>query len=222
MKSTFSGSKAYNGEILKALEAAILQSIATIPGFDPETRVLVACDVSGSMYKPVSPKSKVLLFDIGLVLAMLLQTRCQNVEVGMFGDTWKTIAVPKNNVLANVQEFYRREGEVGYSTNGYLVIQDLLERKQVLDKVMIFTDCQLWNSTHVNEHIQALWQQYRREVAPEARLYLFDLAGYGKSPVRMIQEGVDLLAGWSDKVFGMLDTLEKGKTALEEIRAIAI
>ncbi len=87
---------------------------------------------------------------------------------------------------------------------------------------MIFTDCQLWNSTQGNEHIQALWQQYRREVAPEARLYLFDLAGYGKSPVRMMQEGVDLLAGWSDKVFGMLDTLEKGKIALEEIRAIAI
>jgi 60 kDa SS-A/Ro ribonucleoprotein len=222
VKSTLSGSKVHREEILEALEAAILQSVATIPGFDPETRVLVACDVSGSMYKPVSPKSKVLLFDIGLVLAMLLQTRCQNVGVGMFGDTWKTIAVPKNDVLANVQEFYRREGEVGYSTNGYLVIQDLLERKQILDKVMIFTDCQLWNSTQGNEHIQALWQQYRREVAPEARLYLFDLSGYGKSPVRIMQEGVDLLAGWSDKVFGMLDALEKGKIALEEIRAIAI
>ncbi len=221
-KSMFSGNWDHNGEILEALEAAIVQSVATISGFDHKTRVLLACDVSGSMYLPISPKSKVLLFDVGLVLAMLLQTRCRNVEVGMFGDTWKTIAVPKSNVLANVQKFYQRAGEVGYSTNGYLVIQDLMQRKQVMDKVMIFTDCQLWNSTQGNEHIQALWQQYRCEVAPEARLYLFDLAGYGQSPVRMMQEGVYLLAGWSDKVFGMLDALENGKAALEEIRAVTI
>lgn len=220
LKNLFTGTKGYTGEILDALETAMAHSAATMAGFDPETRVLLACDVSGSMQQPVSFRSKVLLFDIGLVLAMLLQTRCRNVEVGMFGDTWKTIAVPKSNVLANVQQFYQRAGEVGYSTNGYLVIQDLLKRRQVMDKVLIFTDCQLWNSGEGTENIQDLWQQYRREVAPEARLYLFDLAGYGQAPVRMMKEGVCLLAGWSDKVFGMLDALEKGKTALEEIRAI--
>jgi 60 kDa SS-A/Ro ribonucleoprotein len=104
--------------------------------------VLLACDVSGSMQVPVSAKSKILLYDVGLMLAMLLQSRCKNVEVGIFGDTWKTIVVPRNNILGNVQEFYRREGEVGYATNGYLVIKDILDRKVQMDKVFLFTDAQ--------------------------------------------------------------------------------
>jgi hypothetical protein len=132
--------------VLAALEEAIAHSAANLRGFGAETRVVVACDVSGSMQQPISPRSKVLLYDVSLVLGMLLQSRCQNVVAGMFGNTWKRISLPRGPVLRNVEEFYRREGEVGYSTNGYLVVQDLRQRREVVDKVMIFTDVQLWNS----------------------------------------------------------------------------
>ncbi|WP_229254103.1 TROVE domain-containing protein [Dyadobacter sp. NIV53] len=222
LKRLFSGNLGYAGELLEALEKAVTQSAAAIQGFDQSTSVLIACDVSGSMQTPVSPKSKIQLFDIGLMLAMLLQSRCKNVRVGMFGDSWKTITVPKNNILANVQEFYRREGEVGYATNGFLVIRDLLDRKVVMDKVMIFTDCQLWKSIYETEHIHSLWIRYKCEIAPKARLYLFDLRGYGQSPLRLIQDDVYLLAGWSDKIFSVLNALENGKQSLDEINTITI
>lgn len=162
-----------------------------------------------------------MLYDVGLVLAMLLQNRCENVEVGMFGDTWKRIRVGKNNILANVQQFYNRQGEVGYSTNGYLVIKDLLQRKVVMDKVMLFTDCQLWNS-YGTDSIQALWLRYKRELAPEARLYLFDLQGYKQSPLQIMTNDVYLIAGWSDKIFGVLAALENGADSLESINNISI
>ena len=126
--------------VLDALETAAMHSAANIAGYDENTRVVIAADVSGSMQKTISAKSKIQNFDIGLMLAMLLQTRCENVITGMFGDTWKVINVSRKSILSNVQEFYRREGEVGYSTNGYLVIKDLLQRNIVADKVMIFTD----------------------------------------------------------------------------------
>lgn len=213
----FSANKGYTGELMDALEKAVSASAANIRGFDEHTRVLLACDVSGSMQQPISAKSKVLLYDIGLMLAMLLQSRCRNVEVGMFGDTWKTIAIPRQNILANVQTFYRREGEVGYSTNGYLVIKDLLLRKVQMDKVMLFTDCQLWDSNQNGEHIQPLWLRYKQTVAPQAKLYLFDLQGYGKMPLQLMRNDVYLLSGWSDKVFDVLNTLEKGESALNEI-----
>lgn len=222
LKALYSGDWGFTGELLEALEKAVLQSATSIAGFDEHTKVLLACDVSGSMQKPVSPKSKIQLFDIGLMLAMLLQSRCKNVSVGMFGDSWKTITVPKNNVLSNVQEFYRREGEVGYSTNGFLVIKDLLKRRVVMDKVMMFTDCQLWNSRGGADHIHTLWVQYKQKVAPKAKLYLFDLAGYGQTPLRIIQDDVYLLAGWSDKIFSVLDALEDGKQSLDEINSIVI
>jgi hypothetical protein len=217
------GNKGYTGELLDALEKAVQASAANIKGFDHNTRVLLACDVSGSMQTPVSAKSKILLYDLGLMLAMLLQSRCKNVEVGMFGDKWKTIAVPRNNILGNVQEFYRREGEVGYATNGYLVIKDLLQRRVKMDKVMLLTDCQLWNSAGNNgEHIHDLWVQYKAKVAPNAKLYLFDLKGYGQAPLQILRNDVYLAAGWSDKIFEVLAALENGASALDAINNIEL
>jgi len=221
IKNLLFGNTGYTGDLLEALEKAAMQSAALIAGFDQQTRVLLACDVSGSMQTPISPKSKIQLFDIGLMLAMLLQSRYKNVVVGMFGDKWKTIAVPKNSILANVQEFYRRTGEVGYATNGYLVIQDLLDKRAVIDKVMLFTDCQLWNSGGT-EHIHSLWIKYKRQIAPDAKLYLFDLRGYGQSPLQLVQDDVYLLSGWSDKIFEVLNALENGQKALHEINSIKL
>ncbi|MGI4874431.1 MAG: TROVE domain-containing protein [Janthinobacterium lividum] len=209
--------------VLAALEAAIVASISNLRGFGADTRVVLACDVSGSMQQPVSARSKVLNYDIGLVLAMLLQSRCQHVVTGMFGDTWKRVALPQGQVLRNVQELYRREGEVGYSTNGHLVVQDLRKRGEVVDKVMIFTDCQLWDSTGNGTALAQEWAAYRANVAPQARLYLFDLAGHGTTPLSVRAEhGVALIAGWSDKVFDVLAALENGGNALTEIEKIAL
>jgi hypothetical protein len=214
--------KGYTGELLDALEKAVQASAANVKGFGYETRVLLACDVSGSMQTPVSAKSKILLYDVGLMLAMLLQSRCKNVEVGMFGDKWKTIAVPRNNILGNVQEFYRREGEVGYATNGYLVIKDILQRRVEMDKVFLFTDAQLWNSNNTADHIQILWLHYKAEVSPNAKLYLFDLKGYGQAPLQILRNDVYLVAGWSDKVFEVLAALENGGSALDAINNIEL
>jgi 60 kDa SS-A/Ro ribonucleoprotein len=209
--------------VLQALEDAVKASVANMRGFDYDTSVVVACDVSGSMQTSISPKSKVLNYDIGLMLGMLLKSKCKNVEAGMFGDTWKTIQMPSGNILSNVQEFYRREGEVGYSTNGYLVIADLLNRKKAVDKVMMFTDCQMWNSNGTNDTIAGMWQKYRRQVAPDAKLYLFDLAGYGKTPLDLMQDqGVHLIAGWSDKIFDVLAALENGQSAVALIDALEL
>jgi hypothetical protein len=207
-------------QVLEALEEAVVHSAANIEGYDANTQVVIAADVSGSMQRPVSPRSKVQNFDIGLMLAMLLQSRCENVITGMFGDSWKVIQVPRKNVLANVDEFHRREGEVGYATNGYLVIQDLLKREKVVDKVMIFTDCQLWDSQGTT-HIAGLWKQYK-QMAPKAKIYLFDLAGYGNTPLNVMRDDVYLIAGWSDKIFDVLKAVENGSDALETIHSMVL
>ena len=206
--------------VLNALEDAVLQTAANIVGYDENTKVVIAADVSGSMQTPVSARSKVQRFDIGLMLAMLLQSRCANVMTGMFGDSWKVINVAKKNIIGNVVEFHRREGEVGYATNGYLVVEDLLRRNHVVDKVMMFTDCQLWNSNN-NTNISNVWKKYKM-VAPNAKMYLFDLAGYGNTPLNVMRDDVYLISGWSDKIFEVLNEIENGGEALEMINAIEL
>lgn len=208
--------------VLDALERAVAHAAANIRGFDETTRVVLAADVSGSMQRPVSARSNVQNFDVGLLLAMLLQSRCAYVTTGMFGDRWKAIQVPRTNILANVEEFHRREGEVGYATNGHLVVQDLLDRRVVADKVMLFTDCQLWDSHTGNQTgLAAVWRRYKI-LAPQARLYLFDLAGYGNAPLRVNDADVAFIAGWPDKIFDVLAALESGGSAVAELRNVVV
>lgn len=222
LKSVKNGQTAY---IMEALEKAVSMSVANMNGFDQETRVVIACDVSGSMQKPVSAKSKILMYDIALLLGMILQSKCKHVLSGMFGDTWKTVALPANNILSNVDAFYKREGEVGYATNGFLVLKDLVERKYIADKIMLFTDLQLWDSKTNNAATQNTivyqWAAYKK-IAPHAKLYLFDLSGYGQTPLRTEQHDVKLIAGWSDKVFDVMDAMEHGENAIEMIHQIAL
>ncbi|MBC9913788.1 TROVE domain-containing protein [Chitinophaga varians] len=210
------------GQLMQALETAVKTSVEHLKGFDVNTRVVVACDVSGSMQFPLSARSKIKGYDIGLMLGMLLQHKCKNVVSGMFGNTWKTVALPGNSILANVDAFYKREGEVGYSTNGYLVIEDLIKRAYVADKIMLFTDCQLWNSDGTDNTFAQSWATYKQRVAPKAKLYLFDLKGLGTTPVDTRQNDVYLISGWSDKVFDVVEAIENGQTALEHIHSITL
>ncbi|MCA6068640.1 TROVE domain-containing protein [Chryseobacterium sp. RG1] len=211
----------YLSSILEALEDAVMVSAKNIKGFGFETSVVIAADVSGSMQKPVSPRSKVLLYDIGLLMSMMLQSQCKNVVSGMFGDTWKRVSMPKSSILRNVDAFYKREGEVGYSTNGYLVIDDLIRRNENVDKIMLFTDTQLWDSNRGRNSFENSWNKYKK-LNPNAKLYIFDLAGYGKQPLDIRKNDIYLIAGWSDKIFDVLNALEDKKSAVEMIKKVVL
>lgn len=207
--------------VLDALEKAALVSIQNVRGFDVNTRVLLACDVSGSMYRPISPKSSVENVDIGILLTSLLRSKCKTVLGGMFGDSWILAKAPYRPILANTIDIRKYANRVGYSTNGYKVIDWLMEQKMVMDKVMMFTDMQMWDSTGRFKTFEDSWKKYKK-MAPEAKLYLFDLAGYGQSPMRLAEPDVYLIAGWSDRVFDVLSAIENGEDALSAIKKIDV
>ena len=215
----------FNGDKMRlfpALEHALQVSSQRIPGFDEHTRVLLACDMSRSMQTPVSCKSDVKYFEIGLLLAMLLKNRCQNVVSGIFGTNWKVVNLPSTRILQNIDLMYRRVGEVGYCTHGHKVLEYLNEQNIVMDKVMMFTDCQMWRSGYgVDLVISEEWDKYKK-IAPNAKLYIFDLYGYGYMPLDVVREDVTLIAGWSDRIFDMLDAIDHGSDALEEIKKTEI
>ena len=214
--------RGYTARVMDALEEAVIASAANIAGFDKNTRVLVAVDLSGSMQSPMSAKSSVQKYEAGLILAMLLKNRCANVMTGIFGDRYKLIQVPSKGVLANVETFSQRVAELGHGTNGYLVIKDLVDRKEIVDKVMVFTDLQMWNSNGSNgSTISSEWKKYK-EIAPGAKIYLFDLAGYGTSPLHVEGNDVFMIAGWSDKVFEVMNAIENGSNAIKEIEKVVL
>lgn len=207
--------------MLSALEDAAVASAAGIPGFGNESRVMIACDMSGSMQCPLSGNSKVQYYEVGNMLAMLLQSRCDKVISGIFANSWKVVNLPQNNVLGNTYAIGKRIGEVGYCTYGGKPLEWLIKEKIAVDKVMFFTDFEFWGEDHFGKYFSDLWNEYKK-ISPNAHLYLFDLAGYGHTPIETPREDVTLIAGWSDRVFEMLDSIENGSSVIEEINAIEL
>jgi hypothetical protein len=209
----------------EALEQAVRHSARNIDGLDENKSTVIAMDISPSMRYPVREGSLVHRFDIAPLLAMLLKSRGGKVTTGIIGNTWKPAELPSHLMLNELDRLHKREGEAGYAINAHLVIQDLLRKGEVVDKVMIFTDCQLWNHRPFNQPAGAdlgrLWRQYR-QLAPKARLYLFDLAGYGKPPLECLEDGVCLIAGWNERVFGVLKALDSETVKMETIEGIFI
>jgi len=208
----------------EALEQAVRHSARNIDGLDEQHSTVVAMDISPSMRYPVREGSLVQRFDIAPLLAMLLKSRGGKVTTGIIGNTWKPAELPAYLILSELDRLHKRAGEAGYAINAHLVIQDLLRKGEAVDKVMIFTDCQLWNHRPFNQPAGAdlgrLWRQYR-QLAPKARLYLFDLAGYGKKPLECLEDGVCLIAGGNEQAFGVLKALDNmalGMDALDNIK----
>lgn len=207
--------------LMNALEAAVKNSSSNIEGFDENTRVLLASDVSGSMGSLISARSTVRNYDIGLLLSMLFRSRCKQVVAGIFGDDWKVVNMPNDNILMATRQLENLCNTVGFSTNGYKVVDWLIEHQLVMDKVMMFTDMQMWDSTGRYKAFEDSWKKYKR-MAPNARLYLFDLSGYGQLPLRLAEPDVYLIAGWSDRIFDVLSAIDKGGDALSVINEVKV
>ena len=100
---------------------------------------------------------------------MLLKSRCKQVIAGIFGTDWSVVNMPSDNILMATRQLEKLEGAVGYSTNGYKVVDWLIKQNQVMDKVMLFTDMQMWNSTGSNSTFETSWRRYK-QLAPNAKL----------------------------------------------------
>ena len=205
--------------LMNALEAAVKCSAKNIVGFDENTRVLLASDVSGSMGTHISQRSTIRNYDIGLLLSMLFRSRCKQVVAGIFGDDWKVVNMPNDNILMATRKLEKLCNSVGYSTNGYKVVDWLIEQNMVIDKVMMFTDMQMWDSTGRDKVFEDSWKMYKK-LAPKSKLYLFDLSGYWQMPLRLAEPDVYLIAGWSDRIFDVLSAIEKGEDALNVINKV--
>ncbi|MGN0205649.1 MAG: TROVE domain-containing protein [Muribaculaceae bacterium] len=72
----------------RCLETAVKHSAANIPAFDSDTRVCIACDISGSMLMPISTNSIIRCYDVSLLFGAMFNYRCKNAIFGMFATDW--------------------------------------------------------------------------------------------------------------------------------------
>jgi len=202
------------------LEDAIDVAVETVPDGLGDT--FVAVDLSGSMDMALSKNSTLRLKEIGALFGAILAD--QGAEVGGFGDDFQTVPMHVDTpVLQRQDAVLTTDEDVGNSTNGWKALEYLRNRGEPVERVVVLTDMQIWDSTPFtardNQTVKAVFDAYRDEVSSGTALYLVDLASYGDLVTPEGYENVYNVSGWSENVLSFIEHAENPKQVIDEIDA---
>jgi len=237
-RGTFENSNQLNDEYTMAfLSKAIDLSSGSLSDDLRGTHTTV--DLSGSMDGMISEHSVMTRKEIGMLFGAMLAGK--NSAVSGFGEYFEWIDIdPEVPVLDKMASIFEVDQEVGHNTNAYLAFEWATRNNVSFDRFFVFTDEQMWNSrspgksTHPRtsgpskrsrarstgrrqKTFNEALKEYRREVNPEATVYVIDLASYGGLSTPENAEGVFNISGWSDDV---LDFIEFAENPGDQISAI--
>jgi 60 kDa SS-A/Ro ribonucleoprotein len=203
------------------LEEAVDVAVDNVPDGLGDT--FVGVDLSGSMDATLSQNSMLTRKEIGVLFGALLAQ--QGARVGGFGDTFLEVSMhPDTPTLERVRAVWEIDGPVGHSTNGWKVVQYLREEEIEVNRVVLFTDMQIWDSRWGMEDdsgtVKDQFEEYRATVAPNASLYLVDLAAYGDLVTPEGYEDVYNISGWSENVLEFIEHAEDPMQVIDEIQSI--
>lgn len=213
-------------EVLEAIVAALESSLVNLPRLPGRT--FITSDNSMSMDAPLSEKSTVQMKDVANLLAAISQSLCDESITSVFGDSHAVVPIiRKDSVLTNMARL--RGTNVGCSTNAYLAIRHLRETKTRVDRIVLFSDMQCYDSVgrsfpywggHSYGSLAEELRKYRSSVNPGVFMHSVDLAGHGASQFPQDERRVALLAGWSERLIEFLPMFEAdGAQAVDRINS---
>ena len=188
-------------EVMVALNKALDVSCANVPKFDGET--LVVLDESGSM---AGQPAK-----IGALFASVLVKGC-NADLLTFANDARYRSVnPMDSVTTIAQSIVFNGG----GTNFHSIFQ---RANKKYDRIVILSDMQGWVGFNTP---QAIFNAWKMQHGANPFVYSWDLAGHGT--LQFPEQKVFCLAGFSDKVFDLMNMLEQDKNAMiAKINAVEI
>ena len=215
-----------SNSVLDAIEKALTLSISNVPRLRGSS--FITSDNSGSMHSTISEKSTISNIDIANLLMAMSNKICDQSICSVFGDSHKVVNLPNSGgIISNMER--ASNTDVGHSTNAYLSIKHIREKKIKVDRILLFSDMQCYDSgvnrfSFMGEYsIYEELIKYKHEVNPNVYTYSFDLAGYGTLQVPENDKNTALIAGWSDKILNYIPIFEvDGRTAINEIESIKI
>jgi hypothetical protein len=189
----------------KALNVALEHSVKCLPFL--KGRTFIAVDNSGSMRNAVSGKSTIMHIEIGALMAAMSNRFSEDGVASVFGDDFSLVLL-SGNILDDANRMVGTY--VGYSTNGYKAIKYLNDKNVKVDRILIFTDEELYDSDNYGEEtLSAEFAKYRK-INADAKLYVVNLNGYGDSCVDYKDKDVVAVSGWSDKILDFIAHYEEG------------
>jgi hypothetical protein len=207
-------------EVERWLERAVDVAVEHVPDGLGDT--FVGVDLSGSMDAAVSEQSTLHRKEIGALFGAVLAD--QGARVGGFGSTFQSVSTHvETPVLQRQRALMGIDDEVGNATNGWKVLDYLRTEGIDVDRVVLFTDMQIWDSRQRygrrDRTVRDAFDDYREAVAPEASLYMVDLASYGDLVTPEGYEDVYNISGWSEQVLEFIGYAEDPTQVIDEIEA---
>lgn len=187
-------------KIAQAVSRAVDISCKNIPEFDGKTLIVV--DESGSMRG--QPENIASIFAAVMAKAM-------DADIMTF-DTdarWRSYN-PDDSTLTIAENLTFN----GWGTAMGVIFPKIGKKKY--DRIFILSDMQSWMC---GDSVKQGYRNYMK-INPEAKLYSFDLQGYGD--MQFPEQNVFCLAGWSDKVFNVIEQLESGKSLVKQINEVEL
>jgi 60 kDa SS-A/Ro ribonucleoprotein len=186
-------------DVLSAINEALEISVANVPKMDGET--LVVLDVSGSMMG--KPSEIASLF--GAILA-----KANSCDVMTFAEGASYKSYNPSDSVMTIRSSFRFSGG---GTNFSSIFKNA---KKAYDNIIILSDMQGWIGYYSPKKE---YETYKKKYNANPYVYSWDLAGYGT--LQLPESNVYCLAGFSEKVFDVMEMLKTDSSALvNEIKNI--
>ncbi len=214
--------------VLDAIETCLGYSLEQLPHFNG--RVASLCDNSGSATgTTTSSMGTMKISTIANLTGILTGRVSDDGYIGIFGDRIQMLPVRKNSsVFDELREAERVGAGIGGATeNGiWLFWNASIVAKQHWDHVFVYSDMQaghgglygvdpkeykdyIWNPAGItrrgysygqNIDVPALVNKYRKEVNPNVKVYLVQVAGYQDTIIPEFYKNTYILGGWGEGV----------------------
>jgi hypothetical protein len=178
--------------VMDALNVAVDRSLANVPAFGGRT--LVALDSSGSMVG--RPQA------IGSLFAATL-VKATGADLMLFSDEARYVSLNRRDTTLTLAQGIPF---ISGGTNFHAIFQ---RANRAYDRIVILSDMQGWIGDGAPVRPFA---DYKTRYAVTPRVFSFDLKGCGT--LQFPQERVYCLAGWSDRVFEIMQKLDRDPEAL--------
>ena len=208
-----------NPVIMDALEKCIELSYANAPRFPG--RLISLVDNSGSAHGAgPSEMSSMKVAQIGNLTGVVTAKLADEGYVGVFGDRLKIMPIKKSSATFDLVEKVDGVGHgIGGSTeNGiWLFFDQAIRTKDRYDNIFVYSDLQCGHGclygTDADQYkdfifpnsgnmidVPKLINKYRREVNPNVKVFLVQIAGYADVLVPEYYKDVYILGGWSSGI----------------------
>lgn len=187
-------------QMQKALNEALELSLDNVPTF--AGRTLIVLDDSGSMTQHYLGKKPPI--EIGAIFAAVLY-KSNNADLMRFSDDASYVSKYFSDAAMSIAK-QLVESARSAGTNFHAIFQKANKR---YDRIIILSDMQGWMGGHAPK---AAFENYKQLYKANPFIYSFDLQGYGS--LQFPENKVFALAGFSDKVFDIMQLLETDRNAL--------